>query len=1046
MRQERKVVTVLFCDLVGFTSQAEEMDPEDVAAMLTPYHARLKQELERYGGTVEKFIGDAVMALFGAPVAHEDDPERAVRAALAIRDYGSEEGIELRIGITSGEALINLDARPDAGETMATGDVVNTAARLQSAAPVGGILVSEKTYEATKQAVEYGAAEAVEAKGKARHVPVWEVLSAAPLQERAHTTPLVGREQELDQLRAALSDARDGRTPELVTLVGEPGIGKSRLVYELSQMDAGARWRKGRCLPYGGGVRFWALGEIVKAELGILESDTAETAEAKLTSAVDDAWVAGHLRTLMGIGDERQAFGHDRAETFAAWRRFLTMLAEEQPLILVFEDVHWADDGLLDFVTHLVDWAQGSPLFVLCTARQELLERRPGWGATIVLSPLSDLETSRLLSALVAGDASQELVARTAGNPLYAEQYARLAAEGRSLDELPTNVQGIIAARLDGLRKEERGLLQDAAVVGEVFWSSAVAALAGTDRWSVEEQLLTLERRELVHRERTSSIDDETEYRFAHILVRDVAYGAIPRAQRATKHLFAAEWLERLGRADDRAEVLAHHYLEALGLTRAAGGDVAAFADRARMALREAGDRALSLNAFVAAESFFAIALDLLPAVDADRGALLFALGRSQAVGRGAGEETLAEARQALLDAGDVETAAEAEMLASDVWRLRAEGARAQAHLGAAVVLVRDRPPSLSKARILSEAARFRMLAFELEEAVEFGQEACVMAETLGIDEVRAKALDIVGTSRMMMGDLRGRDDLELAIELGTELNSVEGIRAVNNLGSAFIALGDLREAARVWDSGQELTRRLGGVQTQYLELNRRLNQAYWSGSWREVVDEADRLISEWESGVRYIHAVWAYDLRGRIRLATGDLAGCTADTRKAADVARTTNEPQLLIPVLAFGAVAFVTSGQEQEAMKLADEVLGLRPARRPVGRFSILFDLSVALTELGRVEELFEETAQADVRTPWIDAAEAYARGELERAAEIYARSGALPLEAYCRLRTAKQLVAEGRRHDADAQLEQAVAFWRSVGANRYIAQCEELLAGSA
>ena len=270
-RQERKVVTVLFCDLVGFTKRAEEMDPEDVASLLGPYHARLKKELERYGGTVEKFIGDAVMAVFGAPISHEDDPERAVRAALAIRDFAEDTEIELRIGITTGEALVTLDARPDQGESMATGDVVNTAARLQSAAPVNGILVSEKTYEATKTVIDYGGAVPVEAKGKAWPVPVWEALATRSrvTLDRLHGSQLVGRAREPDQVVDALARSRGERQPQLVTVVGVPGIGKSRLVYELSQaVDRDPElisWRQGRCLPYGDGVTFWALGEIVKA-------------------------------------------------------------------------------------------------------------------------------------------------------------------------------------------------------------------------------------------------------------------------------------------------------------------------------------------------------------------------------------------------------------------------------------------------------------------------------------------------------------------------------------------------------------------------------------------------------------------------------------------------------------------------------------------------------------------------------------------------------------------------------------------------------------
>ena len=311
MHEERKVVTVLFADLVGFTARAETMDPEDVRALLSPYYARLRAELERFGGTVEKFIGDAVMALFGAPVAHEDDPERAVRAALAIRRYAGEGGIELRIGITTGEALVRLSAKPEQGETVATGDIVNTAARLQSAAPVNGVLVDETTYRATRHAIDYRDAASVQAKGKADPIPVWEALEARArfgVDVTHHArAELVGRERELSVLRDALDRARQERVPQLVTLVAVPGMGKSRLVYELSRIvDADPElitWRQGRCLAYGDGVAFWALAEVVKAQAGILERDTeAEAAEklrAAVVAAIDDAgdarWVESHL-------------------------------------------------------------------------------------------------------------------------------------------------------------------------------------------------------------------------------------------------------------------------------------------------------------------------------------------------------------------------------------------------------------------------------------------------------------------------------------------------------------------------------------------------------------------------------------------------------------------------------------------------------------------------------------------------------------------------------------------------------------------------------
>ncbi|MGH3046085.1 MAG: AAA family ATPase, partial [Gaiellaceae bacterium] len=365
--EERKIVTVLFADLVGFTGRAERLDPEDVRGLLAPYHARLKQELERHGGTVEKFIGDAVVALFGAPLAHEDDPERAVRAALAVREAIGELnaadpslGLRVRIGVTTGEAMVTLGARPSAGEGMAAGDVVNVAARLQAAAPPGGILVDETTHRATERSIDYRTAEAVQAKGKTAPVPVWEVVASrgrlgVDIAFRGGAT-LVGRRQELDLLLDALARAQRERAPQLVTLVGVPGIGKSRLLWELYSTLSGdpsvfVKWRQGRSLPYGEGVSFWALGEMVKSQAGILESDDADAAGEKLASAVSAAlgepeearWVLRHLRPLVGLGSTQ---GAGREETFTAWRRFFEALAEQRPLLLVFEDVHWADDGL----------------------------------------------------------------------------------------------------------------------------------------------------------------------------------------------------------------------------------------------------------------------------------------------------------------------------------------------------------------------------------------------------------------------------------------------------------------------------------------------------------------------------------------------------------------------------------------------------------------------------------------------------------------------------------------------------------------------------
>ena len=474
-QEERKVVTVLFADLVGFTSRAEQLDPEDVRALLSPFYSRLRAELERFGGTVEKFIGDAVMALFGAPASHEDDPERAVRAALAIRDWVREEGqVQVRIAVNTGEALVTLGARPNQGEGMAAGDVVNTAARLQAAAPVNGILVGERTFRATRAVIDYRAAGPVAAKGKREPVPVWEAVAArarlgvdVPLEAR---TVLVGRERELRVLRDALARVRAERAPQLVTLVGVPGIGKSRLVYELSRIaDAEPElisWRQGRCLPYGEGVSFWALAEMVKAQAGIAENDSAGEAEAKLAQMIagvmpgsaEADWVARHLGALAGLGGGGGA-GGDRSEVFAAWRHFFEALAGQRPLVLVFEDLHWADDGLLDFADYLADWAGEVPLLVVVTARPELLARRPGWGGgkpnaiTLSLVPLSDADTARLICSLPGRpvlNAGQQaaLLAHAGGNPLFAEQYVQMLRETWQPSALLFYSSGVLLAAM----------------------------------------------------------------------------------------------------------------------------------------------------------------------------------------------------------------------------------------------------------------------------------------------------------------------------------------------------------------------------------------------------------------------------------------------------------------------------------------------------------------------------------------------------------------------------------------------------------------------
>ncbi len=775
-------MTVLFADLVGFTSRAETLDPEDVRALLSPYYARLRSELERYGGTVEKFIGDAVMAIFGAPVAHEDDPERAVRAALAIRDRVADEGkLHVRIAVNTGEALVTLGARPSEGEGMVSGDVVNTAARLQTAAPVDGILVGEQTYRATRNVIDYREAEPVEAKGKSEPIPVWQVEVARSRVgvdvARSHQGQLVGRDHELEVLRDVVVRVLHEQTAQLLTLVGEPGIGKSRLVFETMRV-VGERselivWRQGRSLPYGEGISFSALAEIVKAQAGILDGDSADEIEAKLLRAVepagDDAeWVLRHLHVLVGAADEGAAVAN-QVERFAAWRRFLEGIAEETPTVLVFEDLHWADDGLLDFLDYLVEWVSSLPLLVIGTARTEFLDRRPTWGAgmrnatTLALSPLSDEETGRLVLALLerpllGADDHAAVVERAGGNPLYAEQFARMLSERGAVAgaPLPETVQGIIAGRLDALAPAQKSLLQDASVVGKVFWSAALAQLSGGNRWELEEALHAFERKDLVQRARRSSVAGSEEYAFRHILVRDVTYGQIPRASRSEKHRAAALWLEGLGHGEEHAEMLAHHYVTALELARASGTESDELKERARGALVAAADRAAALSAFAQSVELTRQALDLSPEGDEERPYLLLRLGRGRRYNDETGADELLEAREALLQLGDLASAAEASVLLADLASQAGDSSSVEQHAADAEALVAELPPSAQKALVLSALARFQNLAAAHATAARLAGEALEMAETLRLDAVRASALNTRGVARVRLGDPDG--------------------------------------------------------------------------------------------------------------------------------------------------------------------------------------------------------------------------------------------------------------------------------------------------
>jgi class 3 adenylate cyclase/tetratricopeptide (TPR) repeat protein len=1032
--EERKVVTVLFADLVGSTGQADRRDPEDIRAAVRPQLARIREQLERHGGTFEKYVGDAVMAVFGAPVVHEDDPERAVRAALAIRD--AIRGV--RVAVNTGEAVVTLNAAPGTGEGIATGDVVNTAFRIEEAARDDTVLVGESTYRATREAIEYGERRLLQAKGKAEPVPVYEALRPrTELHLPVHTPPLapfVGRHHELSLVIDTLARAKRDRTVQLVTLVGVPGIGKSRLVWELQRAfedDPGlVTWRRGRCLPYGDGVTYWALGEMVKGQAGVLLSDDAATALDKLGRAVRDLiadpseaeWVEGHLRPLLAL--EASGPGARRDEAFAAWRRLFEALAEWGPLVLVFEDLHWADEGLLDFIEHLADWATGMPLVLLCTARPGLHERRPGWGgrpnaATVSLPPLSEEETGRLVGLLLKQplaptELQHALLARSEGNPLYAEEFVRMLVDHGFLYRdgggwqlragdvpVPESVQGIIAARLDALPPEEKQVLRDAAVVGRRFWPGAASAVGGASRGEVEGRLRVLERKELVRRVAASAVAGELQYSFHHALVRDGAYGLIPRAERASKHCLAAEWIESLGRPEDHSETIAHHYLQAIEYARGAGQDTGTFADRARTALRDAGDRALALNSFGPAERFYAAALELWPE-DVSRSDLLFRLGLAQFRATGFGGPTLREAAAALLELGDLARAAEAEvMIGEEVW-MQGQREEGFAHLERAEELLAGASASRSKAYVLCNLARFLRNDGRDEEAIRVGRAALAMAEELGAADLCSNALSTIGVARSESGDIDGVSDLERSLELALRANSPEAVRAYLNLGSILARLGNLPRAFELHAAGRRAAEHfgdLGGIRWLAAE---RVYEEYWSGRQEDALRSANEILAEVESGSPHRMELAARLIRGWILLARGDVGGAAEDAVRGLEFARAAGDPQALFPALAFAARAALAEGRPELADDLVDELL------RSWEQWSLALpstgvaDLGVVCGALGRADEL-ETIAAGKTKTRWLEAALAVARGDFARATEVYAQIGSLPDAAGARVQGA-------------------------------------------
>jgi class 3 adenylate cyclase/tetratricopeptide (TPR) repeat protein len=616
-REQRKTVTVVFCDVTGSTELGESTDPEALRALLARYFERMKGIVESHGGSVEKFIGDAVMAVFGVPVSHEDDALRACRAALEMRDAFPELGIAGRIGVNTGEVVTGT------GERLATGDAVNVAARLEQAAQPGEVLIGAETVGLVRTVAELGDERKFDLKGKADVVPAWPLLAITGEVERRFATPMVGRETELRRLRDAFQQAVRDRSCQLFTVLGSAGVGKSRLAAEfLGDLDA--RIVRGRCLSYGDGITYWPVVEILK-QLGTLPKGDA----------------ARPLRSLLGESE----IPAPADEIAWAFRKLLEQEAQEQPLVCLLDDLHWGEETLLDLVEHIADLSRDAPVLLLCMARPELLERRPSWGGgkwnatAVLLEPLDAAETERLIGEL--GGVSEELRERilqaAEGNPLFLEEMLALVRDSGGSDvEVPPTIQALLAARLDQLDPEERSVLERGSVEGRTFHRGAVAALAEGDG-AVDQRLIALVRKELVRPDRAQLSGDDA-YRFRHLLIRDAAYDALPKATRADLHERFACWIEEHGgELVEIDEILGYHreqaclYRAELGL----GLDEKLRA-AARRHLTDAGRRAMSRQDLIAASHLITRALDLVPdgeldvALEIDLAWALFGSGRPE--------------------------------------------------------------------------------------------------------------------------------------------------------------------------------------------------------------------------------------------------------------------------------------------------------------------------------------------------------------------------------------------------------------------------------
>jgi len=957
-REQRKVVSVLFCDVTGSTELGEQLDPEALRTLLARYFEEMKTIVERHGGSVEKFIGDAVMAVFGVPVVHEDDALRAVRAAVEMRDAFPALGCQGRIGVTTGEVVTGT------AERLATGDAVNLAARLEQAAAPGEILIGDATFRLTRDAIEVEEVPPLPLKGKSEPVVAHRLLSVGGDQAYARRldTPMVGRETELDRLRDAFGQAVRDRSCQLFTVLGPAGIGKSRLLLEFLASRDDALILRGRCVPYGEGITYWPVVEVAK-QLPAVAFDGAGT-EA----------IAALLR------DEDLATS--REEIAYAFRKLLETVASERALVCVFDDIHWGEETFLDLVEHVADLSRDAPILLLCSARPELLDRRPGWAGgkvnatTVLLEPLRPEDADAMIESLGRVDVTLAARIREAaeGNPLFVEQMVALVKESGNGDVVvPPTIQALLAARLDQLEPSERAVLERGSVEGRVFHRRAVEALA-PDEDGVVTRLTSLVRKELVRPDKPVFVGDDA-FRFRHMLVRDAAYDALPKAIRAELHERFADWLETHGRdLLELDEILGYHVEQAHAFRRelgASGEAEAALAERAAGHLATSGRRAYARGDAPAAVRLLRRAAALLPAESSERLKLLPALGDALTeVGSwDDAKSLLSEAAATARSIGDRSAAAEVAVtlvyvdLHTDPGASHAKG-RAELEVAIRVFEEIDDKAGLSRAvgtaaQIHSWAGESARALGEMERAARLAKESgdrlqeqrsisgIVLTLTYGplpVDDVRERLDEIeprvegamrlrvpILRSRALLDAMQGRfDDARCLIadadkmsrELGLETTRAAGV--LRAAGEIELLAGDAPAAERAFREGYETLER--GQDWGHLASVAPLLALALLAQGR--VDEADpplELTAQWileddsDAQISFLRA------RAKLAGARGDPAEAEVLARRAVERAAEGDDLNAHAGALVDLAEALELGARPHEAVGALDEALGL-------------------------------------------------------------------------------------------------------------------------